>query len=245
MRGQHSNPKNVLLIGNGQVGSALAGLISRHHNLTVMDAEATSAKGGMFDVMHICFPYTDKFVDLVCGYITKFNPTLTLIESTVIPETTKQIFARNPTREICHSPVRGCHSSLPWGVKTYTKFVGPCTLKAGLNAERYYRNMNLKTRLCKSSTETELAKLLNLSYYASQIAFFQELERKVKHYGACLDDVNDFIGTTTDDSNGTVVRPILKSGYIGGTCVMQGLEKIFGGEMLYLWIKGSNDKEAP
>lgn len=239
---RESTQKNVLLIGNGKVGSALAGLIKKFHNLTVYDVEAVEVQPQKFDVMHVCFPYTKTFEREVSEYIRKFCPDLVIIESTVMPGTTRKIWYSHPETLVCHSPIRGCHQSLDWGLSTYTKFVGPCTLRAGLIAERYYKDMGLKTRLCKGSVETEVAKLLNLSYFAAQIAFFQEAERKVAEHSICYEDVINFFLTTTRDSKGEVQRPIFKGDPIGGTCVMQGLEKIFKDEQLYRWIEDSNDK---
>jgi len=232
----------VLIIGKGQVGTALASIISKHHDLTVYDVEAASKKDvGPYDVLHVCYPWHDKFVDTTVYYIYKFQPKLTLIESTVKPETTNKIhdITQQP---ICHSPVRGCHTSLLWGLHTYTKFIGPCTRKAGLLAERYYKSLRMKTYVATGSTETEVAKLANLSYYASQIAFFQELERKAKKHSLYYQDVTNFLESTTQDSKGEVQRPILKGDHIGGSCVMQGLQILFNPSSLWRWIEESNRK---
>jgi UDP-N-acetyl-D-mannosaminuronate dehydrogenase len=230
----------VLLIGKGQVGSALASIIAKHHNLTAYDKEAATADDtGPYDIMHICIPWHQNFAETVANYINKFHPNLTLIESTVKPETTKHIYEESQAL-ICHSPVRGLHSNLLWGLQIYTKFIGPTTTKAGLLAERYYKTLKMKTHLASSSTETECAKLLNLSYYANQIAFFQEVERKAKQYNLNYNDVTAFFDTTTKESGGTAPRPIFKSGYIGGTCVMPGLRLMFNPSDLWKWIEKSN-----
>jgi len=235
-------PKNVLLVGNGKVGSALATIISKHHNLSVMDAEASAAAGGHYDVMHVCFPWTPTFEREVTEYIHKFNPDLTIIESTVKPYTTRNIWLRgNPERLIVHSPVRGCHSSLLWGLQTYTKFVGGTTLRSGLIAKNYYESMGMKVHLAKGSVETEIAKLLNLSYFAAQVAFFQEVERKASEHAINHEDIIQFFLSTTRDSKGEVQRPIFKGNVIGGTCVMQGLAKLFNeNEPFRMWIENSN-----
>jgi UDP-glucose 6-dehydrogenase len=233
----------VLLIGKGQVGTALANIISKQHDLTTYDIEAAVNKDmGKYDVMHICIPWHTNFVNTVVFYIRKFKPHLTLIESTVKPETTKKIHSIESNKLICHSPVRGCHSSLLWGLQTYTKFIGPTSIKAGLLAQQYYETLHLKTYLATSSTETECSKLFNLSYYAAQIAYFQEVERKVTQYNLNYEDVEAFFQSTTEDSRGKVQRPIFQGNYIGGTCVMPGLRLIFNPSSMWKWIKKSNDK---
>lgn len=233
----------VLLIGNGEVGSALATIIKKHHDLTVYDFEARTVPiTEQYDVMHICYPYNENFERNTKFYIEKFMPNLTLIESTVKPKTTQNIWDSLPDTLICHSPVRGCHTSLLWGLQTYTKFIGPTSLKAGLLAERYYQTLRMKTYVAESSTETEVAKLANLSYYANQIAFFQEIERKRDKYNLNYIDVLRFFETTTEDSKGQVQRPIFKGDHIDGSCVMQGLQKLFNHSRLWNWIEESNNK---
>jgi len=232
---------NVLILGAGQVGSALATLIKHKYPVTVMDREARHVEGEWtFDVLHVCYPYSEWFVNNTCFYIDKFKPKLMLIESTVKPKTTWKLHNYYPDQPLCHSPVRGCHSSLLWGLETYTKFIGPCTVKAGLMAERYYKSLGLKTYVAKGPTETECAKLMNLSYYAAQIALFQEFERKKEEYNLEYGDVLRFFETTTEESRGEVPRPIFKGECIGGTCVMPGLNMLFNPTKLAEWINHSN-----
>ena len=233
----------VLLIGNGKVGTALSTIIRRYHDLTVYDLEAANnTDKGPYDVMHVCYSWHENFVYTTLNYIRKFKPNLCLIESTVKPNTTAKIeelagyeFIKTL---ICHSPVRGLHINLLWGLEEYTKFVGPATKKAGLLAERYYQTLCMKTYVASGSTETEVSKLANLSYYANQIAFFQELERKTANI--CYQDVINFLDSTTKDSRGEVQRPIFKGDHIGGTCVMPGLKLLFNPSRLYDWISESN-----
>jgi UDP-N-acetyl-D-mannosaminuronate dehydrogenase len=234
---------NVLVLGAGAVGTALTKVIKEKHNVLLLDKEAVDYKPKKrFDVMHICYPYSDHFVEDTVEYITKFKPKLTLIESTVKPSVTRQIYVISPELMplICHSPIRGKHNNLEWGIRNYTKFIGPCTEQAGLQAEKYYQTLNLKTYLCKSSLETECAKLLNLSYYAAQIAFFQEAERIKDKYGLNWIDVLDFFDSTTKESQGLAPRPLLKGNHIGGSCVMQGLNKLFNPGKFAEWINTSN-----
>ena len=239
----------VLLIGNGAVGTALAEIIRRYHDLTVYDKEAATVKDeSEYDVMHICYPWHTGFAETTINYIQKFSPELTLIESTVKPQTTQTIFCSTPhdskyePKLICHSPVRGLHVNLRWGLESYTKFIGPTSLKAGLIAERYYQSLKMKTHLCAGSTESECMKLFNLSYYASQIAFFQEVERKAKEYGICYSDVIKFFESTTEQSDGQAPRPVFKGNNIGGTCVMPGLRLMFNPTKMWAWIEESNKK---
>ena len=58
----------VLVLGAGQVGSALASLIKKKHDVTVLDLEAQTAPKQHFDVMHVCYPYSLHFEGYTFGY---------------------------------------------------------------------------------------------------------------------------------------------------------------------------------
>lgn len=240
---------NVLVLGAGKVGTALAHIISKKHDVTLWDKEAWKIVKNdpddpySFDVMHVCYPYSDSFVDTTVDYIRKFNPELTLIESTVKVETTDTIHGKlTPNQLLCHSPVRGLHVNLLWGIQTYTKFIGGCTLKASLTAKRYYESIGLKTYMAKSPYETECAKLMNLSYYATCIALFQEFERIRDKHNLNYDDILQFFETTTYESEGEFPRPIYHGNYISGICVMQGMNMLLNPGRLSQWINESNAK---
>jgi len=237
----------VLVIGHGAVGKAIEALVKEKHEVTAFDKEAISAEGGRnYDVCHICFPYSSSFVNTTCLYIKKFKPKLLLIEATVNPKTTEQIVAKmNNGTLVCYSPVRGTHAKLLGGLKTYTKFVGSSSEKALEMAKNYYESLGLNVHICKSSRDAEYAKLMNLSYFAVQIALFQEFERLSEMEHLNLEDILEFFKTTTEDSGGDVQRPIFKGGIIGGSCVMQGLEKLSTAmtrKNLWDWVYGSNEK---
>jgi UDP-N-acetyl-D-mannosaminuronate dehydrogenase len=237
----------VLVIGHGAVGTAIEALVQEKHEVTTFDIDAISAKGNWdFDVCHICYPYSSSYVTTTRLYVEKFKPKLLLIESTVNPRTTEQIAAKvNNGTLICYSPVRGTHSKLLEGLKTYTKFVGSSSEKAREMACNYYKSLGLRVHVCKSPREAEYAKLMNLSYFAVQIATFQEFERIAENEDLNLQDILEFFKTTTEDSGGKVQRPILHGGIIGGSCVMQGIEKLstaLSWKDLWDWVCGSNER---
>ena len=216
----------VIIIGLGEVGSGLYELVKQFHETETLDIKPKQIVGS-FDVMHICFSYNNEFVDNALNYVKQFEPKLLLIESTTRPGTTDAIAKKLPETLVCHSPVRGRHKdTILLGLKTYTKYVGPCSNEAAEFAKEYYQDMGLKVSVAKSPLETEFAKLMNLSYYGTCIGIFQEFERIIEKYNLERDDIMNFINSTQTDSKGKVPRPLYYGGYVGGHCVTPAMEKL-------------------
>ena len=95
-----------LVIGVGEVGGPLADLLEAKRTVVRLDVGSGSVADGV-DVMHVCFSFGDSFSDAVTEYITEHNPRLTVIHSTVVPGTTRNV-ARTG-RNVVYSPVRGRH----------------------------------------------------------------------------------------------------------------------------------------
>lgn len=217
--------QNVLIVGMGQLGEALFNLIDRtaKYDLQCLDKTDKEKIRKPIDLMHICFPFNRNFVKATIEYMKHFKPQLTLIESTVKPETTQKIFAQTKM-PICHSPVRGCHSEgLENGLRTYTKFIGPAKHEYGLIAERYYNSLGIKTLVCSSQLETEYMKILETSYSALMIAYFQEIRRICEKQGLNENEIKHFFLTNTTESNYRHMRPVCFPGIIGGHCLLSNL----------------------
>ena len=234
----------VLVAGAGRVGSAIYRLNREAgHHVYLVDKEVKYNSPPSVDVLHICFPYFEGFEMEVVSYGERCDAGLTLIESTVPVGTTREIYNMlNGTRLICHSPVRGCHDSLFRDLKRYDKFIGSSSVRARYEAVVHYMSLGLEVYTCVSFEETEFLKLAGLSSFAVNIAFWQELMRKAKVYGVPKALIGYWFNDTENASGYTVERPVLDAGVIGGSCVMQGLEKLFGASEMVLWICGSNEK---
>ena len=88
--------KNVLVVGyKGEIGSALFSVIkhSGKYNVLGKDIKGVEIKEDI-NIMHICIPFLDNFVDVVDDYVSKYNPELVIINSTVSPGTSKQIYEK-------------------------------------------------------------------------------------------------------------------------------------------------------
>lgn len=217
--------KTVLIVGLGEVGRAIAELIDdqkEKFKLYRKDFEPLAINEHI-DIMHICIPFTDRFIDDTVGYINLYKPALTIINSTVRPKTTQKIFeiAKKP---IVHSPVRGRHPQLKEGILKFVKFIGPVDSESGRNAKRHFEELGVKAEVMSSPVETEVGKLLETSYYGVNIAFHQEMDRICDYYGADFkQSVTRFNETCTMDRDHKVPRPIMYPGFIGGHCVIPNI----------------------
>ncbi len=211
--------ENVLVVGLGEIGDPLLEIVRGVYQAEGLDIETRELQGP-FDVLHICFPYGPDFVKTATEYINKFDPTLTIIESTVRPFTTNEIYSRTK-KPICHSPVRGRKADgFKWAYFAYTKFIGPVKPEFGKMAEDYYHSLGLKTYLCHSPLESEFMKLLNTSYFGLMIAWFQEIHRICRKFDLKEEEIVDFFKTNEEDSGRKHPRPVFYPGTITGHCVI-------------------------
>lgn len=222
--------KNVLVVGLGETGSALYQVIedSGKYKLYKKGIEELEIKDKI-DIMHICVPYLDNFVDVVVDYIKKYDPELTIINSTVRPGTTQQIFEKTE-KSIVHSPVRGKHPNMKEGILLFVKFIGPADAKSGEAAKDHFESLGIKTEVMNSPLETELGKLFSTTYYGLCIGWHQEMERICKKFNADFEKTVTRFNETYNEgckvSNPNVVRPVLYPGFIGGHCVIPNIETL-------------------
>lgn len=216
-----------LVIGRGQVGSALIEVLSERYVVKSIDInERLKAK---FEVVHICIPYNQGFDASVRSYLAKYLAPLGLviIHSSVAVSTSRSFYA-------VHSPIRGVHPNLAEGIRTFTKFFGGWRAE---EAAKIFRKLGIKCVTTRDSADTEALKLWDTTYYGWNIVF----EKAVKAY--CDEHGLDFNVVYTQANRsynkgyaelgmGNVQRPVLehRGGPIGGHCVIPNA-KILGGEI--------------
>ena len=241
----HECLMKVLVAGLGHVGNAILSLTSRKNDVDTIDVDSPM-KSISPEVMHICYGYDDNFISETVRYIETYKPKLTIIESTVLVGTTKKI-AEKTHIGIVHSPVVGRDSDdMANCLLSYTKYIGAPDgdTKWTLMAQQYYKRLGVTTKISTSSTETELAKLLETTYYGLMISWFQEIDRICDNLGASFDEVSEFIGRITDESKGKHMRPIFRPGFIGGHCVIPNakiLNMAYSSDFVDVVLR-SNDK---
>lgn len=249
--------EKVLVVGLDEVGRPLFELLKESGRFVVygFDVEEErmrevgqnpSSLPSEVDVMHVCIPSfsRDEFVNVAVGYVKRFKPKLVIIDSTVQLGTTMDVHKCCSGCLVAHSPVRGVHKSLEymkWELKRWTKYVGGVDAESNEAARKHFDMAGFKTKVLKSSLETELAKLFETTYRAWMIVCFQEMHRISRSFGADFDGVVDFL---EDTHRVRLDRPVMFPGVIGGHCLIPNTElllKSYDSEFLRLILK-SNEK---
>jgi UDP-N-acetyl-D-mannosaminuronate dehydrogenase len=245
----------VLVIGLGEVGHTLFELFKENRAFDAYGFDSDKEKmqnvvghvetPETIDVMHICYPCKEqeKFIQTTLDYIKKFEPKLTIIESTVPPGTTQKIYeiSKSP---IVHSPIRGMHKSLETMKKDilfWVKYVGGTSREVADVARKHFEKLGLKVKILKSPVETELAKLFETTYRAWMIVCFQEMHRISRHFGA---DFNEVVDMLEDIHRVRLNKPLHFPDVIGGHCLIPNTElllKSYDSKFLRL-ILDSNEK---
>jgi len=231
------------ILGYGEIGKAIAKFYGSASSpqLKIKDLDRKDNFEGI-EILHICIPWSDKFIDIVKKEIKESKPKLTIIHSTVAPETTKKIGGM-----IVHSPCRGVHPKLFEGIKTFIKYIGADDKKAGELAKKHFKSLGIKTEVVYPSKTTELGKILDTTYYGVCIAWHKEMKKICDKFGVDFDKtVTDFNITYNEGykklGKSNVIRPVMfvDKKPIGGHCVVPNaeiLKKHFKSEALNLILK--------
>lgn len=213
-----------LIIGNGEVGSALAKVLGATYAIEVKDIEDKAIKPG-FDVMHVCLNFAamsqDDFVNTVREYAFYYAARLIDNCATVTPGTTRML-----GDNACHSTTRGLHPHLAESILTFEKFIaGPCAGELAAS----YRLAGVKCRTYNKPETTELAHPLSNAYYGVCLAFMDEAYELCRQHG--VDFMEAVVAYNQAHNAGYLeldhpgkLRPILypPHGQIGGHCVREG-----------------------
>lgn len=218
------NKFQIGIIGYGEIGSSLHKVYSSDNKYSVGIVDPFLGYNNDIrncNILNICIPFIDDFVNVVNKYIEDLQPKMTVIHSTVAPGTTKSINGR-----VCHSPVRGLHPNLDTGIKTFLKFIGSEDPSVAEEYRMHLSSMGIKSYICKSSKTSEYAKLLDTTYYGVCIAFHADVMEMCDREGLDFDEVMTMYNKTynegyTELGKSNVVRPVLYgTKKIGGHCVV-------------------------
>jgi UDP-N-acetyl-D-mannosaminuronate dehydrogenase len=170
-------------------------------------------------VMHFCIPFqsSTQFEAIALEYIRRFKPELTIINSTVLPGTTRSIAERGHCA-VAYSPVRGKHVKMAADLMHYVKFVAAPREEWARQAEAHLNEHGFKTKVLGKSETLEIAKLGETTYFGVIIAFAQELNRYVEQVGGSYDEAAAFF-----DEIDFLPRQRYFPGFIGGHCVIPNI----------------------
>lgn len=222
------NNNKIGILGFGEVGQAIAQF---YHNPRVKDLNRDDGLEGC-EILHICLPWNEKFIEIVKKEIKEIKPKLTIIHSTVAPGTTEKLsFSVKKLSFIVHSPIRGVHPKLFEGIKAFVKYIGADNKKAGEMTKKHLAGLGIKTKVFYPSVITEVGKLLDTAYYGLIIAWHGEMKKICDKFGIDFEKaVTDFNQTYNEGYKKlgklNVIRPILypPKGGITGHCVVLNAE---------------------
>lgn len=198
--------------------------------------------------LHICIPYSDRFVDIVKDYVNQYKPDVVIINSTVKMGTTTELIQAIGKNIFCHSPIRGLHPNLKKGMLTFPMYVGTNSQDIFNTVQRMYKRIQIPQVIhCDKPETTELAKLLDTTYYGLCIAFHKEVKTLCESNNLNFDEVMTEYNKSYNEGypklgKPNVVRPVLLDmpGPIGGHCVVPNaeiLKTFWNSEVLDLIIK--------
>jgi UDP-glucose 6-dehydrogenase len=235
-----SKPK-TLVVGLGEVGGALAEVLERIEPVLKHDLERREFNEPI-GIMHVCIPFQSRqqFEPAACEYIRRFKPQLTIINSTVLPGTTRSI-SQQTSSAVAYSPVRGKHVKMVQDLLHYAKFIAAPQEAWAAQAEEHFRAHGMKTRKIAKPETLEVAKLGETTYFGVIIAFAQMFNRYVEEVGGDYEEATTFF-----EEVAFLPRQKYFPGFIGGHCVIPNINlllKIAPAPLLQA-ILDSNERRA-
>lgn len=228
--------KKIGILGYGEIGNAIHKVYDASRDDYHVLVKDVVRDDGLIDidVLNVAIPYNENFsfVDEVVKVTLQSSAKMVIIHSTVAVGTTRLIKEKlGPNFIVAHSPCRGVHPNLYEGIITFLKYVGSPIESDAKFVEEHLKNVGITTHVCKNSESSELAKLLDTSYYGLCIAYHGEAEKACEQFGAKFDDVMTTYNESYNEGykrlgKNNVIRPVLvpPKGGIGGHCVIQNAE---------------------
>lgn len=164
--------KKSAVIGFGEIGRSLYNVLRTNYEVFKVEKDALNPLGD-FDIIHICFPYSNEFISEVKRYQDLYNPKYTIIHSTVPVGTSRQCGA-------IHSPCLGIHPHLEESMRVFPKYLGG---EQASEVADYFRRAGLKVYLFDKSETTELLKILDTTFYGVCIEYTKDVKRQCDKYG--------------------------------------------------------------
>ena len=219
------NTKSII-VGKGEIGEALYKVLKDTHDIVIRDKEPLKVDN--VGVMHICFPYSENFIEYVEAYKKEYEPEFVVIHSTIPVGTATKCNAY-------HSPVRGVHPHLEEGIRTFVKYLAPRSVVLA----DYFKEAGLKVKQLEKPEMTELGKMLSTTYYGLAIAYHSYAKKLAEKTGTGFEFVMTEFNSTYNQGYkqlgmSNVVRPILyapKDDRVGGHCILENsqlLKDLYG-----------------
>jgi len=206
----------TLVIGQGQIGTALREVLSTAHVVDAIDID-TPPVSVEPDTMHIAIPYSQDFVETVTRYEDQYQPGAVVIHSTV------PVGTCDP-HGWTHAPIRGRHPNLTPGILTFPLHIAG---RDALEAERVFSACGITTITHDQAATTEAGKLWELAQLGIQVRVSHEIAEYCREHGLDYGEVYTQFAQTYNAGYSKLepqfVRPVLAymPGPLGGHCVAQ------------------------
>jgi UDP-N-acetyl-D-mannosaminuronate dehydrogenase len=229
----------TLVVGLGEVGKPLYTILQNHEPRTIGIDIKPAVVEQPVGILHVCFPFINRtqFQSAVEGYAIKYAPSLIVINSTIVPGTTRAI-EKSTGIPCVYSPVRGKHTKMVDELQTYVKFVAGTDSAAAERVQAHFKAAGIPSETMSTPEALELAKLLETTYFGLLIAWAQEMNRFAVKVDADYLEVGKFFKEIAYLPN-----VLFQPGHIGGHCVMPNialLQQCFQSEFLEV-MKRSNE----
>lgn len=214
----------MLVIGMGEIGLPIYGLLSCGYNLFAYDKIDNNFEEASvpYDVIHICFGHKEdereEFIQSVKDYQNRFLKSggLTIIHSTTAIGVCDEL-------GVVHSPIIGQHDDMENYIRNATKIFGG---KRSQEAAEIFRRIGVKVLVYDKASESEAAKLFLTESYRVNIEFCQRVKRLCDKLGLEFNNIYTLPAQIynqiyTQMGHSEYVRPILAPnlGNLGGHCI--------------------------
>jgi UDP-N-acetyl-D-mannosaminuronate dehydrogenase len=217
--------KHCVIGYKGEVGSAVYEFLKERGEKAV-GVEVGDRIPDYSEYIHICIPYSKKFVDIVKKYAKNIDHKYIVIYSSVPVGTTERI-----GKEAVHSPVEGRHPELYKSFCTFKRFIG------GNKSEeiaKFFIDKGLQVEWFKTPQTTELGKLLSTTRYGLNL-MFADMEAdicrklKVNFHDAIILYQSMYNNGYLSMGESRFVQQMLTppGGKIGGHCVVPNAKLLF------------------
>ena len=240
------NKKNIVA-GLGEIGMPILKLLSKNELTIGYDINENLMNKKKFNkyeklqtlTLHICIPFSKKFILNVEKLVKKFHPQIVVVHSTVSPRTTTAIQSKLSI-PIIYSATRGVHkrkfdkyqphkNGILFDIMRYRKFfaiseTAPNKTFAIKEFKKSMKTNGVKTKQMSTPETLELGKIIcDTSYYGWLINYAQLSNMIATQYDVDYDEmwtfsdeIHKFLGN----------RPKMFPGIIGGHCIIPNLDLI-------------------
>ena len=226
--------KKNIVAGLGEIGLPIFKLLSKNSLTIGYDINQKLIEKKKIEkyeknstlMLHICIPFTSKFLINVKKLERKFKPEVLVIHSTISPTTTSTLQTKLKI-PVIYSATRGIHKRMQYDLKRYTKFFAissnaPKKQFAIKEFKKIMQASGVKTKQMSKPETLELAKIVCDTSYLGWLVNFAQISNVIsKQYNVDYDEmwtfseeIHKFLGN----------RPKMYPGIIGGHCVIPNLQ---------------------